>query len=156
MRLVVDASVAFKWLVREEHSELALQLARCGHELHAPNFLAAELASGLREKVRAAGLGRDAAVAAAAAIPDLGIRWAEDRLDCSEALELALELDWPVYDCFYFALSRRCNARFVTNDRKFADALRQSGRGDRVMRLEELAAELERPAAEDGPRGQPE
>ena len=149
MRLVVDAGVALKWLVREEHSELALQLARCGHELHAPNFLAAELASGLRKKAGKYGLRPDVAVAAAAAISDLGIRWTEERLVCSAALELALELDWPVYDCFYVALARRRRARFVTSDRGFAEALRKSGRGDQVVLLEDLAAELERPAAED-------
>ena len=149
MRLVVDASVALKWLVREEHSELALQLARSGHELHAPNFLAAELVSGLRKKVEKYGLRREVAVAAAAAIPHLGVQWAEDRLVCSDALELALELDCPVYDCLYAALAQCRRIRFVTSDRKFAKALRKSGRGDQVVLLEDLAAELEQPAAGD-------
>ena len=148
MRLVVDASVALKWLVREEHSALARRLAQGGHELYAPNFLAAELTNGLRKKVKKYKLDREVAAAAAAAIPDLGIRWEEDRVVCADALELALELGWSVYDCFYFALAQRRKARFVTSDHKFANVLRKSGRGDQVLRLKDLDAELERLAAE--------
>lgn len=52
MALVVDASVAVKWLVPEEHSEAAARLTVSGEDLHAPRLLAAELANALWRKAR--------------------------------------------------------------------------------------------------------
>jgi predicted nucleic acid-binding protein len=43
MRMVVDASVAVKWLVLEEGSTDADQLLEGQHELYAPRLLASEV-----------------------------------------------------------------------------------------------------------------
>ena len=41
MRLVVDASVAVKWVVAEENSDIARRLLSEGYELFAPRLMAA-------------------------------------------------------------------------------------------------------------------
>ena len=52
MRLVVDASVAVKWLVAEEESDAARELLESGEELHAPGLMASEIANALCRKAR--------------------------------------------------------------------------------------------------------
>ena len=51
-RLVVDASVATKWVVPEDDSELAEMLLTSTARLHAPAFLAMEVANALWLKMR--------------------------------------------------------------------------------------------------------
>ena len=47
MRLVVDASIAVKWSVIEQDSDLAAKLIESDHELIAPELLAVEVANAL-------------------------------------------------------------------------------------------------------------
>ena len=51
MRLVVDASVAVKWFVREEDSDAATFLRDGRHEIFAPRLMATEIGNALRRKV---------------------------------------------------------------------------------------------------------
>ena len=50
MRLVVDASVAVKWLIAEEGSDAAHRLAAGADDLHAPRLMASEIANALWRK----------------------------------------------------------------------------------------------------------
>ena len=52
MRLVVDASVAVKWLIAEDDSDVARELAASGEDLHAPRLMASEIANALWRKAR--------------------------------------------------------------------------------------------------------
>ena len=52
MRLVVDASVAVKWLVAEDGSEAAESLIDQRFELYAPRLLASEVSNALWRKAR--------------------------------------------------------------------------------------------------------
>ena len=56
MRLVVDASVAVKWLIAEEGSDAAHGLAASGDDLYAPRLMASEIANALWRKARLGGL----------------------------------------------------------------------------------------------------
>ena len=47
MSLVVDASVAVKWLIAEEGSDFANRLVELGDDLHAPRLMASEVANAL-------------------------------------------------------------------------------------------------------------
>ena len=58
MRLVVDASVAVKWLVAEEDSEAADRLLAGGDDLHAPRLMASEIANALWRKARTGEIGQ--------------------------------------------------------------------------------------------------
>ncbi len=139
MRLVVDASVAVKWFVEEEHSTDADQLLEGGHELHAPRLLALEVGNALWRKARMGELERSRAGTLAAAISDIPVRWVEDEEYCPEAVRLALALDRPVYDCLYLALAHRIRATLVTADARFANALAATEHGGAVVALHDLA-----------------
>ena len=55
MRLVVDASVAVKWLVEEEGSASAERLLKGDHNLHAPRLMVSEIANALMAQGPAGG-----------------------------------------------------------------------------------------------------
>ena len=58
MRLVVDASVAVKWLVEEEGSASAERLLEGDHDLHAPRLMVPEIANALWRKAGSRGARR--------------------------------------------------------------------------------------------------
>ena len=138
MRLVVDASVAVKWFVREENSDSAGRLLEGDHDLHAPRLMAAEVGNALWQKARVGELEPGRAGALANAIAGIGVRWTDDELVCSEAVRLALALNRPVYDCVYLALAHRIGATLVTADERFFNALAATEHGGAVVALESL------------------
>ena len=135
MRLVVDASVAVKWLVAEEASDAAHQVAASDDDLHAPRLLASEIANALWRKARLGEIDRGRAGALMNAVSQMPIRWSADETVCTDAIRLALALDRPVYDCMYLALAHRLGARVVTADVRFANALAPTEHGDMVVTL---------------------
>ena len=52
MCLVVDASVAVRWLVAEEDMDVAARLPAGSDDLHAPRLMASELANALWRRAR--------------------------------------------------------------------------------------------------------
>ena len=141
MRLVVDASVAVKWLVREEFSDIAGQILNGQHELHAPRLMASEVSNSLWKKVRTGQLPRDRASELAEEIPLLNVNWADDEGVCVDAVRVALALDRSVYDCTYLALARRIGATMVTADERFANAVAGTEHGGPVTELKNLVLE---------------
>ena len=141
MRLVVDASVAVKWLVDEEHSAVAKRLIKGPYELHAPRLLASEVANALWRKARLEEIGRSTAGSIVEAVAEMPLRWYEDEQVTAEATRLALALDRPVYDCVYLALAQRIRCRLVTADARFARALAPTEHGGTVVMLTDLTAE---------------
>lgn len=134
-RLVVDASIAVKWLVAEDGSEVADRLLGGDDELHAPRLLASEIANALWRKVRLGEIERSEAGAMMAAVTDMPLRWNTDETLCAEATRLAIALDRPVYDCVYLALAYRLNALLITADMRFVNALAATEHGTALMRL---------------------
>ena len=135
MKLVVDASVAVKWLVEEEGSAAAIRLIVEGHDLHAPRLIASEVANALWRKARVGELERRDAGPLAGAVPDMPLHWTADEELCASAVRLAIELDRPVYDCFYIALAHEIAGTMVTADARFVHALAATVHGDAVMLL---------------------
>lgn len=106
MTVVVDASIAAKWILGEPDSARALAVRDEG-DLIAPSIIAAEVGNALWKAVRRDGIARKDALDAIQAI-----LLAFDALIPIEdlrqrALELAITLDHPIYDCFYLALAER-------------------------------------------------
>lgn len=127
MTLVVDASVAVKWVVDEPDSPRARIVAGSGAALVAPEIVLAESGNVLWRLVRTR---RISPMQAAAA--ELELRSAFDRLTptaelVGEALEIAIRIDHPIYDCFYIALARRLDADLVTSDARLTDHAAASG-----------------------------
>ena len=123
MRIVVDASVAVKWLVAEEGSDAADRLLTDGDDLYAPRLMASEIANALWRKARLGEIERDQAAVLMTAVSELPVLWCEDEAVCADAVRLALTLERPVYDFMYLALAQRHGARMVTADERFANAL---------------------------------
>ncbi len=56
-------------------------------------------------------------------------------IDAEQALTIAIELDHPIYDCFYLALAIRESTYVVTADNRFAAAVRRNGKWTNHLRL---------------------
>lgn len=122
---VVDASVVVKWLVTEELSGEAAGLLQRESTLVAPELVFAEVSNALWAMCRRGDIGptdfddaTDALRAAPFAIPHPMRRLA------AAAARLAIDLDHPVYDCFYLALAVLEQYPVVTADRRFHDKVR--------------------------------
>ena len=139
MRLIVDASVAVKWLISEDGSDLARGLAASGDDLHAPRLMASEVANALWRKTRRGEIERGDAGSMLAWVPEMPVRWNADETVSADAVRLALALDHPVYDCVYLALAHRIGAVVVTADRRFVTALASTEHGEAVVTLTDYA-----------------
>ena len=140
MRLVVDASVATKWLVDEGRSDMARKLLEGNDEIHAPRLMASEVANALWNKTRRGEITRNEAGALLLAMPEMPVLWSADETICADALRLALALEHPAYDCMYLALAHRIGATVVTEDGRFADRLEPTEHGRLVVTLADYAA----------------
>jgi predicted nucleic acid-binding protein len=138
--LVIDASIAVKWVVEEAGTADALSLRRQAR-LIAPDLLLAECANILWKKVRRNELSRDEALLAARLLQGADIELLPTRSLLEVATAIAIDLDHP-YDCVYVALAAANDCRFVTADQRFLRKVGQGGRGafrDRVISLTEAA-----------------
>jgi predicted nucleic acid-binding protein len=117
--IVIDASVALKWVLDEDDSDLARELAL--HEaLVAPDLIYAECANSLWVKVRRKQLTATQAANALTAIQATPIRAVATQHHTASALAIAFELDRTAYDCLYLAVAVSERLVFVTADQAFA------------------------------------
>lgn len=133
MSIIVDASVALKWVVNEPGTAAALAIR--SEQLVAPVIWIAEAANALWRHVR---LGEASAIEALARIARLErapVLSLPIEPHVAAALELAIRCNHPVYDCLYLALAIQQDTQVVTADRRFADAATRVGLGDRVQLL---------------------
>lgn len=132
MTLVVDSSVALKWVVEETGSDLAC--ARIGERLAAPDLVRAELANALWKKVRKSEIGAGHAKSALEIACAPIVLFPSDAL-IETALSIALELDHPVYDCVFLALAIGLDVDLLTADAKFARVCEPTRYGYRLRVL---------------------
>jgi predicted nucleic acid-binding protein len=117
--VVVDASVALKWVLEEEGTSAARRLA-ASQALAAPDLMFVECASVLAMKVRRGLLSRADASIALALIDDMPIRSAPSRGHVRAAQAIAFELDQTAYDSLYLAVAIALRCDLVTADEAFA------------------------------------
>ena len=118
MTVVVDASVAIRWSVRMDRSDRADELMISGETLIAPDLIIAEITNVVWKLITFEH--RDAA------LTSFAVHEAEKAFDelipSSElkdsALEIALALEHPAYDCFYLALAEQRRCKLVTADQR--------------------------------------
>ena len=127
-RAVIDASVAIKWLVEERGSAAALSLLD-GPELIAPDLLMPECANILWKKVVRAEFSAEEAQLAADLLQRAAIELISVRALMADALQLAVELNHPAYDCTYLALAIAQGCPFVTADERLARVVQARGAG---------------------------
>jgi len=132
--LIVDASVAIKWVVTEPHSELASALL--DEDLAAPELWLIEVANalwarqtrGLMTPDEARSGLRELLVAPMRSLPMGGL--------VSLAFELAAALRHPAYDCCYLAAAQVYDCTLVTADARLvrrAARLPECARSTRLL-----------------------
>jgi predicted nucleic acid-binding protein len=122
--LVIDASVAVKWVVEEEGTRQALAL-RGRTKLIAPELLIAECANILWKKIQRKELSRDEGFLAARLIQAADVELLPMRSLLDVAARMAADFDHPAYDCVYLALAAENDCQFVTADERLVRKLGQ-------------------------------
>ena len=122
--VVVDASIAIKWLVEEDHSREADRLLsawdRDDTQVTAPHLLATEVANGLYRRVRRGHLSLATAVQLAAAFLEKDIALVQSAHIHLRAMRIASELDQnAAYDAHYLALAESLDCDLWTADQRF-------------------------------------
>jgi len=141
--VVVDASVALKWLVAEPDSPaadaLAQSWARAGLSIVAPYLFGAEISNVLHQLVRRKLLSADGALALLIRLTAFRIVYVQPPGINTRALLLADALGLPAaYDAHYLALAESMGCELWTADAKFQRQARE--RFPRIRLLAEHAA----------------
>ena len=123
MLLIVDASVAVKWIVLEGQREAALDLLH--NQVLAPDIILAEVRNALLTRVRRGLSSRQEAAQAEAEFIGLGMTVEPSRDLLSSAFALGLSLEHPIYDCLYLALAAERAGTLVTADRRMSELARR-------------------------------
>lgn len=119
MTLVVDASVALKWVLDEDGSDRARQILQTD-VLLAPDLMWIEFANVLWVYVRRGLISRGDAEAAREALEAAPITALPSRPLLAAAHRAAFDLGHAVYECVYLAAAVDERATLVTADAAFA------------------------------------
>lgn len=139
MNLIVDASIAYKWLVVETDSELALKLKR-EHDLVAPDLLLVECRNAALTSLRKGELTLSEASRVNLGLQTLPLPTIPSIPLLPNAFEIAATLRHPIYDCIYVAAAIATDRMLVTADKRFAAKVAASSLGtERIRRLDEFA-----------------
>jgi predicted nucleic acid-binding protein len=123
--IVVDASVAVRWIANEPDAESALMLLQ-RDDLAAPDLLAVEVGSALRRKEKDGELTRGQVVAGLELIFDRVRLHASTSSLMVRAVEISAALGHPIYDCMYVTLTEALGGRFVSHDIELLKRVRRS------------------------------
>lgn len=115
--IIIDASVAVKWVVSEVGSAAAVALLK--QRLGAPALWLSEASNALWAKVMRRQLTSDEARGQAADLADAPVTPIALPLLLPTAMSMALELEHPIYDCFYLSAALQKDTHVVTADRRF-------------------------------------
>lgn len=122
--VVVDASVAVKWLLKEDHSDEARSLAQLwesqGVRMAAPYFMPAEVSNVLHRRVILNEINVEEAMSLIEVLLASGVELYSPPGLYTRALELASLLgQGAVYDAHYLALAEVLDCEYWTADRRF-------------------------------------
>ncbi len=140
--VVVDASLAFKWLVREEHTDTALAILRTWHNEEvtpaAPHLLPFEVSNALHKRVTRGELSMEGAIDLVGNLLTSQIELHQPWNLHGKALEMASRLGQAAaYDAHYLALAESLDCELWTADERFYRSIRE---GDgRVRWIGELS-----------------
>lgn len=134
MTLVVDASVAIKWVCDEPGSDRALALLT-NETLAAPSLWLVEASNALWRRRKLGELTQRQAFDRLDALRDAPVQALEDHRFVEASLRLANDLGHPVYDCLYLAAAVDLNTQVVTADSRFEKAVARRSSLRRRVRL---------------------
>ena len=141
MILIVDASVAIKWFVKENLHDEALELLQHHDRLQAPELIVAELTNVVWKKRLRREITKGQAQTIVSAIPNYVSILYPIVLDHERALELAVFIEHPAYDCLYLACAERVGGTVVTADRTLLNKVTGSSLADLAAYLPDWVAE---------------
>jgi len=135
--VIVDASVALKWVLTEPDSELAARLIERG-DLVAPAVFHIELGYTLTKLARKRMVAPADALSAWRDLRRAEILIYDDEALLEPAVELSLALNASFYDCVYLALAVETADQVVSADARFVRAVRAAPEfAGRVLTLAE-------------------
>lgn len=124
MTIVIDASVALKWVLDEPGSDAADALLN--EELIAPALWLLEAANALWRRTQRGEITAEEAKERLAELYNAPVTTITIDDDLLAAADLANQLGHPVYDCLYLAMAIRENTYVVTADSRFQAAVDRS------------------------------
>ena len=137
-KLVIDASVAAKWLFDEPQSELADHLLSGGDLLLAPDLLYAEIGNVIWKRLDRGQLvpeRTDAILEEMLAVP---VKFFPVAALMPDAVRIAHRYRRSFYDACYLALAIQESCMLVTADLRLSNALRNTAVGGHVRPLSEV------------------
>lgn len=136
MTLVIDSSVAVKWVFQEEFSELAERFIDVDYDLVAPDFVYSEVSNVIWKKIRNGEIPSNEAELAFYAITKSLSSIIPTHLFFPRALNMSIILNHPVYDCIYLAVAELYSIDLITADRRFFNKVKNSRFGNVVYWIE--------------------
>ena len=124
MSIVIDASVALKWVLDEPGKEAADALL--DEELIAPALWLLEAANALWKRAQRGEISAEQAKERLAELRNAPVTTIAIEDDLPAAADLANVLGHPVHGCLYLAVAIRENTYVVTADRRFHAVVEQT------------------------------
>ena len=134
--LVIDASVAVKFVSNEAGRSEALSYCGGESQLIAPDWIRIEVSHSLWRKASMELISQEQAIKGSEILPSFFDAFLPAAELLASGQKLAFELSHGIYDCLYLALAIRENCGVLTADRKFWNAAKRAGCGDTVELLE--------------------
>lgn len=135
MSVVVDASVAAKWFVREDLHDEAAELLGYQEQLCSVDLLVAEVTNIAWKKLTLGAIPPEQAADMARGIRSGVSLLYPSSLFNERALQLGSELRHPIYDCLYLACAESLGEPLVTADRQLSRKLHGTGFAKLVIEL---------------------
>jgi predicted nucleic acid-binding protein len=137
--IVVDTSVALKWVLDEPNSDRAREAM--DRTLVAPDVWRVEAANGLRRAVRIGELPPEEAPRLLKVLDRAPVRDLPTPPLVPAGLELALTLGHPIYDCLFLALAIEQDCELLTADDSFVRVVHSAvpSLERRILRLADFA-----------------
>ena len=135
MKAVIDANIAAALFINLAYSSKARNALAGASSIVAPDLIFPELANTIWKLTTAKHIEMAFGMEVLEALDSLFTEVVPGRDIATAALNLAVKLNHPAYDCFYLVLSIERSARFYTADRRLAEAVSRS-------KLPDLTCEL--------------
>ena len=127
MTKLIDSNVAAKWFLTEQGSDRAHALAASDELLLAPDLLIAEVGNVFWKACRQGRASHHNADQAIRRLPAFFDELLAHAGYAERAMRISLELDHPIYDCFYLAIAEAREAKLVTADGKLLRKIAGTG-----------------------------
>lgn len=138
MEYVVDASVAIKWYLPEDHSIYAARLPLLDAQLHCPDLMFAEVGNILWKYVIRAECSRNRADTILRELQTLSIKIWDTYKIAEDAFDIACRTKRTFYDSLYLALAVKEDCRMVTADLKLYNALKETSLKKHILWIEDI------------------